>query len=153
EAGQVSYDRFVECIHPDDRPAFDRVVGHARETGEPYLHEYRIVLRDGSVRWVEGRGEVASGANGPVSMWGTAQDITRDKEAEGKLADAARRYRTLVEQLPLGTYIRPLDMSLPNIYASPQVEPMLGYPAEAWLSDPGLLAKIVHPDDRERVLS
>ena len=44
-------------------------------------------------------------------------------------------------------------MSRPNIYTSPQVEPMLGYPAEAWQTDPGLLARIVHPDDRERVLS
>ena len=43
-------------------------------------------------------------------------------------------------------------MTKPNIYASPQVEPMLGYPASAWESDPDLLAKIVHPDDRERVL-
>ena len=30
---------------------------------------------------------------------------------------------------------------------------MLGYPAEAWLTDPGLFGRIVHPDDRERVLS
>ena len=44
-------------------------------------------------------------------------------------------------------------MSKPNIYASPQVEPMLGYPASSWESDPDLLAKIVHPDDRDRVLA
>jgi PAS domain S-box-containing protein len=84
---------------------------------------------------------------------GTAQDVTEDKIAEARLADAEQRYRTLVEQLPLGTYIRPLDMALPNIYASPQVEPMLGYPAEDWMNDPDMLAAIVHPDDRERVLS
>jgi PAS domain S-box-containing protein len=44
-------------------------------------------------------------------------------------------------------------MSRPNVYASPQVEPMLGYPAEEWMTNPELLATIVHPDDRERVLS
>ena len=66
---------------------------------------------------------------------------------------AELRYRSLVERLPLGLYIRPLDMSRPNIYVSPQVEPMLGYPVEDWLTDPGILGRIVHPDDRERVVA
>ena len=54
---------------------------------------------------------------------------------------------------PLGTYVRPLDMSLPNIYVSPQVESMLGYPRGEWEANADLLASIVHPDDRDRVLA
>ena len=50
-------------------------------------------------------------------------------------------------------YIRPLDMSQPNIYVSPQVEPMLGYPAEDWLTDPRRSSPIVHPDDKDRVVA
>ena len=38
-------------------------------------------------------------------------------------------------------------MTKPNIYVSPQVEPMLGYPASAWLEDGDILAKVIHPDD------
>ena len=49
-------------------------------------------------------------------------------------------------------YIRPLDLTQPNIYISPQVEAMLGYPAEEWLTDANLVERVVHPDDRERVL-
>ena len=149
---EPSLAKLQQRVHPDDREAFDRVVTEARERGEDYLHQYRIVLRDGTVRWIEGRGVAIAGLTG-YSMHGTAQDITEDKLVEERLVEAEERYRTLVEQLPLGTYIRPLDMTKPNIYASPQVEPMLGYPAEAWMTDPDLLATIVHPDDRDRVLS
>ncbi len=149
---EPSLEKLVQRVHPADRDAFERVVAEARERHEDYLHQYRIVVRDGSIRWIEGRGVAIAGVTG-YSMHGTAQDITEDKAAEERLVEAEERYRTLVEQLPLGTYIRPLDMTKPNIYASPQVEPMLGYPAEAWMTDPDLLATIVHPDDRERVLS
>ncbi len=141
-----------EFVHPDDRAQVEALAARARETGEAYIHQYRIVLRDGATRWIEGRGVATVGEHG-LSMRGTVQDITEDKVAEERLVEAEERYRTLVEQLPLGTYIRPLDMSRPNIYASPQVEPMLGYPAEEWMTNPDLLATIVHPDDRERVLS
>jgi PAS domain S-box-containing protein len=149
---EPSLEKLRARVHPEDRDGFDRVVAEARARNEDYLHRYRIVLRDGTVRWIEGRGVAIAGVTG-YSMHGTAQDITEDKLAAERLVEAEERYRTLVEQLPLGTYIRPLDMTKPNIYASPQVEPMLGYPAEAWMTDPDLLATIVHPDDRERVLS
>jgi len=150
--GRPSYERLLETVHPDDRAEFERVVKGCRKNGEPYSHEYRIVRPDGSVRWVQQRGELVLEDDVRVTR-GTAQDITDRKLAEQRLAEAEERYRTLVEQLPLGTYVRPLDMRKPNIYASPQVEPLLGYPAEAWMTDPDLLAKIVHPDDREHVLS
>ena len=41
----------------------------------------------------------------------------------------------------------------PSIYISPQVEPLVGYSADEWLGDPDLFLKLLHPDDRERVLA
>jgi len=38
------------------------------------------------------------------------------------------------------------------VYMSPQVESMLGYAREEWLADPELFVKLLHPEDRERVL-
>ena len=147
--GQPTFDRLVATVHHDDRDEFVRTVQQLRKDGRPYEHEFRVVLPGGSLRWVESRGELVPGTEPPVTR-GTAQDVTDDKLAEARLAEAEQRYRTLVEQLPLGMYIRPLDMSEPNIYASPQVEPMLGYPAAAWMTDPSLMERIVHPDDRRR---
>jgi diguanylate cyclase (GGDEF)-like protein/PAS domain S-box-containing protein len=77
----------------------------------------------------------------------------RGGRAEAKLRIAEAKYRTLVEQLPLVTYIDALTPTATSLYASPQVEALLGYAVEEWLGDPAFFAKILHPDDRERVLA
>jgi two-component system cell cycle sensor histidine kinase/response regulator CckA len=74
-------------------------------------------------------------------------------DAKDELVKAEERYRRLAEQLPLVTYIAPLDGYSPSIYVGPQIEELTGYSPEEWQSDPHLLEKLLHPDDRERVLS
>jgi PAS domain S-box-containing protein len=68
------------------------------------------------------------------------------------LKAAEKRYRDLIEQLPLVTYIDE-PAAAPSIYISPQIESLLGYSAEEWLGDPDLFLKLLHPEDRERVLA
>jgi diguanylate cyclase (GGDEF)-like protein/PAS domain S-box-containing protein len=67
--------------------------------------------------------------------------------------DVLRRYRTLVEQLPLVVYVDALDASSSNIFTSGQVEPMLGYSTAEWIADPDLFVRLLHPEDRDRVLA
>ena len=67
--------------------------------------------------------------------------------------DITRRYRTLVEQLPLVVYLDALDAASSNIFTSPQVEALLGYSQEEWVADAELFVRTLHPDDRERVLA
>jgi two-component system, cell cycle sensor histidine kinase and response regulator CckA len=152
ETPDLGVEHFRARVHPDDRERVTAEITEAAQEGGPFALEYRVVHEGGAVRWLYGRGEAVIEDGRVVGIRGTAQDITERKQAEQRLADAEERYRTLVEQLPIGSYIRPLDMSQPNIYASPQVEPMLGFSAEDWQNDPGMLATVVHPDDRERVL-
>jgi len=71
----------------------------------------------------------------------------------GDARELQRRYRTLVEQLPLVVYVDALDESSSNIFTSAQVEPMLGYTVEDWRDDPDLFVRLLHPDDRDRVLA
>jgi PAS domain S-box-containing protein len=51
------------------------------------------------------------------------------------------------------TYITAFDETRNRLYISPQIEAMLGFSADEWLGDPGLVLKQLHPDDRERVLT
>ncbi len=67
--------------------------------------------------------------------------------------DVARRYRTLIEQLPLVVYVDALDNISSNIFTSRQIEPLLGYSVEEWATEADLFTRILHPDDRERVLA
>jgi PAS domain S-box-containing protein len=62
-------------------------------------------------------------------------------------------WRALIEQLPLAVYIDRLDESSSNVYTSPQLEAILGYTAKEWAGDEHFLEKVLHPDDRERVMA
>jgi diguanylate cyclase (GGDEF)-like protein/PAS domain S-box-containing protein len=67
--------------------------------------------------------------------------------------EVARRYRTLIEQLPLVVYVDALDAVSSNIFTSPQIEPVLGFSIDEWKTDTDLFARLLHPEDRERVLA
>jgi PAS domain S-box-containing protein len=70
--------------------------------------------------------------------------------AGARLRRSEGRSRRLVEGLPLVMYTED-EGGL--TYISPQIEPLLGYSAEQWLSLPGLWRQVIHPDDRDRVLT
>jgi PAS domain S-box-containing protein len=66
-----------------------------------------------------------------------------------KLRRSERRSRRLVEGLPLVMYT---EDGGGLTYISPQIEPLLGYPVDAWLKQSGLWRRSLHPDDQDRVI-
>jgi diguanylate cyclase (GGDEF)-like protein/PAS domain S-box-containing protein len=70
-----------------------------------------------------------------------------------RLQEAEAKYRLLVEQIPVVTYVDAVDRNSSTLYVSPQVEEVLGYSPNEWTSDAGLWAKLLHPDDRDRILA
>lgn len=71
---------------------------------------------------------------------------------ETALRTVEAKYCALVEQTPAVTYISPLNCVAAKLYISPQIETFLGYSVAEWRADPDLWLKLVHPDDRDRVL-
>ncbi|HEX5712387.1 MAG TPA: EAL domain-containing protein [Solirubrobacterales bacterium] len=61
-------------------------------------------------------------------------------------------YRRLVERLPVIVYTSEMGEHGEWYYVSPQVEEILGYTAEEFKADPGLWARLLHPDDRKGAL-
>jgi diguanylate cyclase (GGDEF)-like protein/PAS domain S-box-containing protein len=76
-----------------------------------------------------------------------------DDDHHLSVEEVGRRYRTLIEQLPLVVYVDALDSVSSNIFTSPQIEPLLGFSVDEWKTDTELFARLLHPDDRERVLA
>ena len=74
-------------------------------------------------------------------------------EAAGDLELSSHDWRGLIEQLPLAVYIDRLDEWSSNLYLSPQIEAVLGYTTEEWAAEDHLLLRVLHPDDRERVIA
>ncbi|HEX6131814.1 MAG TPA: EAL domain-containing protein [Actinomycetota bacterium] len=74
---------------------------------------------------------------------------SRLREAEGRLHEAEQRYRALVEDLPAIVYVDVADESWMTTFVSPQIEGILGVTPHAYIDDPDLWARMLHPDDRE----
>ncbi|MDX6475327.1 MAG: hypothetical protein QOH95_838 [Gaiellaceae bacterium] len=72
---------------------------------------------------------------------------------EDQLLEAEERYRTLVETLPLATYIDRRDRDTGTAWVSSQIETITSYAPSEFTDNPDLLAQVLHPDDRERVLA
>jgi PAS domain S-box-containing protein len=78
--------------------------------------------------------------------------VSQTEPQAGAIPDAVT-LRSLIEQVPVTVYIDRLDDISSNVFMSPPLEALLGYSAEEWASDPELFVKVVHPDDRDRVLA
>ena len=88
---------------------------------------------------------------------GTIGAAVQRQRTEEQLRQAEARYREIVERTPAISYqelaVEDYSAASAVIYVSPQVERLLGYPAESWWKVPGFWTNIVHPDDLERVMA
>jgi PAS domain S-box-containing protein len=94
QEGQAGLPRVLQRIHPDDRPAFQAAVAQAvARPGELHRMQSRVVWPDGTVRWIEARGQAWVDAGGRLrGLRGTIVDVTELKGVEEDLR------RNLAEQ-------------------------------------------------------
>ena len=96
---EITYNEFQKRVHPDDRADRDRVIRRAINTHGSYETEYRIVLPDGTIRWIGGRARcVDDGKGTPSRLLGVSMDITERKQAE-------ELFRLATEASPSGTVL------------------------------------------------
>jgi PAS domain S-box-containing protein len=103
----ITYEKFLQLVHPEDRAHVKRVVERAYKDHQPYMLEHRRILPEGSERVIQGYGQVAaSDAGRAIRMHGTAQDITDRKRSEqerlglvAKISTANERLQTLSRRL------------------------------------------------------
>jgi diguanylate cyclase (GGDEF)-like protein/PAS domain S-box-containing protein len=147
---------FLDVVHPDDTAMVRETLTRAAETETGFEIEFRIVLPDGSIRRRTAAGDVLRDAAGRAThLNGVGRDMTERQAAEEageRLRQVEERYRTLVEQLPLASYLEGLDEES-AMYMSPQIVDLVGYTSEEWVGDQSFFARVLHPGDRERVLA
>ena len=98
----VTFDRFLEVVHPGDSERVKQVVQHILERGGEYEVDYRITRPDGSIRWIASHGSVELYERGkPVLVRGVSRDVTKRKIAEEELRESEERFRTVANAAPV----------------------------------------------------
>lgn len=123
----VSYETFMEAVHPADREALRREQQRALEEGTPLDIEYRIRRPDGEERIVWEQGEVeVDEAGDPTVLAGTVLDITEQKAAERELRTTTQLLEKTFESLSEAVLV--VDPSTRTIVTcNAAVEEIFGY--------------------------
>lgn len=89
---------WVDRLHPDDQLyVAGAMKAYLDDKAASYICEYRLRCKDGSYKWILGRGMVVSRSNDgkPLRMIGTNADITEQKRVEEALEESNRKLETL----------------------------------------------------------
>ncbi|MBW4520512.1 MAG: PAS domain-containing protein [Scytolyngbya sp. HA4215-MV1] len=92
------YETFDRHIHPDDRAPLNQAIQQALQTHGDYHYEYRILWADGSLHWIEGRGNaIYDEAEQPIRMIGTVMPIDDRKQSQLLLQQQLEQQHLVME--------------------------------------------------------
>ncbi|MBW4580774.1 MAG: PAS domain S-box protein [Tildeniella nuda ZEHNDER 1965/U140] len=93
--------QFMALLHPDDRDVLQQCVTQAMTTGSSYSVDFRAIQPDGSIRYVEAKGEAIVNPNGQITqLIGTNLDITKHKQAELALRESEATKNQILKAIP-----------------------------------------------------
>lgn len=153
----LSFDWFLSIVHPDDRDVMVEASLRVAGSGDPWSLDYRVIAADGRIVWVHDEGHLlaADEEGSPLLFQGALLDVTERRETERSLAEAEAKYRGLVEEMPAVAWSSSYDPRTDRVrmlYVGPQAVEVFGYTAEELMSEPGHFERLLHPDDRDRVM-
>jgi PAS domain S-box-containing protein len=100
-------DSWVRVLHPDDRAwVLERTLA-ALASGQRTDMQYRVITRDGSVRWMHDQGGfVRNEAGEPLYWQGVMLDITDRTLAQAERADSRTQLRQIIDVVPHGLFVK-----------------------------------------------
>ena len=132
----------LQRVHPEDRALAQQTIEHASQEQKDFEHEYRLLMPDGSVKYLHIVAHALSDASGGIEFAGAVMDITAAKEAEDR--------------------IRRIINTVPGLLWSARPDGWIDFISQRWLDYTGMTWEqglgwgwqpAFHPDDLEQVLS
>ena len=99
---EANYEGFLHYTHPDDREMVHDTVQQAFTTHKYFNFYYRIIRPDGTIRILNGQGNVVADENGrPIKMLGIGADVTEKKKAEETIASQKKFFEAILKNIPV----------------------------------------------------
>ena len=136
--------------HPEDHALIEAELKEAAKSTQPMLMQFRIRLKDGTVKWVQiSSSRIEQDADGSLRS-GIMLDITAAKRAENDLREAEERWKLALESTGDGLWDWHIQEG--KEFYSDRYKEMYGYgPDKIWQQSDDY-ADLVHPDDKAQLI-
>ncbi|MEG4067322.1 PAS domain S-box protein [Microcoleus sp. Pol11C2] len=147
---EPGYEVWASRVHPNDLAEVEAKLQRAIAQKKEYHHEYRLYRSDGSIHWVEARGQFTYDSQGNAKhSIGVVIDITQRKQAEEALRQALQKLNFHVENSPMA--VVEWDREFQIIRWSAGAERILGWKAEEIMGKSLTQIPFVFEEDLETV--
>jgi len=132
-----------------DKNSRDKLIATLREKNSVRNYEVTLQKKDGQLlSCLLNVTSICDDVGNWLYQEGIITNITREKQAAKSLAKTKFRLQTILDNVP---NIILYEIGGPQEYVSPNIEDLLGYPAEDFINDPNLFSSLIHPDDRAHI--
>jgi PAS domain S-box-containing protein len=146
-SAEKNHEDLRNAIHPDDLHIRNEAHEIAKKTGY-LLYEARVIWHDGSIHWVRLNGRLVFNNKGEaLRIYGTALDITEQKETEKILKESQAKFELISDAIPHMVWEIELDGKIS--YINKQWADWSGLTLEE-INNDGWSA-VTHPDDVDAV--
>ena len=147
--GMPRWEERLQRVHPEDRGKWQETIERAIRERSDYDVEFRILLPDGTTKWVQTVGHpVLSAAGELVQFVGSSMDVTERKTREEKIREQEAELRQMLDLTP--QYLGVLGPDGSPLYANRASLEYLGMSLDEWRKKRGISDE-VHPDDVKRL--
>ncbi|GKQ55375.1 hypothetical protein BRSPCE3_62300 [Bradyrhizobium sp. Ce-3] len=98
----LKHDTVLQRIHPDDRGRVQRTIDRASLDGKDFEHGYRLLMPDGTIKYVHARAHAVTSLAGDIEFIGAVTDVTARKRAEAELHEAQTNLAHVTRVTALG---------------------------------------------------
>lgn len=148
QSEELSWERFLQMVHEEDKEVVIAFAREAMKTGKPFEMYHRNIRKDGSVRTVHIRGEGLLDDDGNVyQIFGTSQDVTEQQKIEQELRENQNFIKKIADATP--AIITTYNINTGKYhFISEGIRSLLGYEPEDGLKEGvEFFAGLMHPDD------
>jgi len=141
----------IQRAHPEDRAAVKETIERASIDRNDYDHEYRLLMPDGSVKFVHAVARATRDPSGSIELVGAVTDVTVAREVERKL----RRSEAYLAEAQRLSHTSSWAWDVRRgefVYRSPEVYHLLGLDPEKDAVSQQPIWDRVHREDRDRVI-